>query len=116
MKKVKPLERTAQNVSKGCLNCGQLQIRASMHLKLYQEFGGHHVTRNGRLFYMPEQSTVQKEVPWNKRKTLMYVENRARKHPKSDFRLFVDMPLYGAVYQRQGKNNWVLIKKTNGFA
>ena len=111
MKYLEPLKNEFKNVSKGCLNCGVLQIRAPMNLKLYQCFGGHHVTRNGKIFFWPEQ-----DEKWNDHKTLMYVENRARKHPRSDFRLHFNMPLYDAEYQRQGKNNWVLVKEGKGFA
>jgi hypothetical protein len=109
MRYLKPLKPNAKNLSRGCLNCGFLRFRVLMNMQLYQCFGGHHVTRNGKIFYWPEN---EEEKP----KTLQYVENKARKHPRSDFRLHFVMPLYDAEYQRQGKNNWVLVRKGRGFA
>lgn len=116
MKKLKPLENKWENVSKGCLNCGASSIKAPMNMRLYQSFGGHHVTKDGKDFFMPQQETVSNPVKWEEWKTLQYVENRARKYPRSDFRLIAEMPLYRKEWQRQGKNNWVMIKSGNGFA
>lgn len=112
MKKLKSIG--TQN--KGCLNCGPLEELAPMRMRLYNEFGGHRVTKDGEDFYVPEQSTVGNEIPWEKRKTLQWVENRARKFPNSDFRLIAFMPLYEAEWQRQGRQRWVLVKKGMGFA
>ncbi len=108
----KPLEKPQ---SKGCLICGSLSIRMSLKFKIVQGFGGAYIQKNGKSFYNPETWDGTNEG-WKKQKTLMWVENRARKSPRADWRLIIFEPLYDAVYQRQGKSNWVMIKKGMGFA
>jgi hypothetical protein len=46
----------------------------------------------------------------------MYIEIRARLQPECDWQAVLDLPMRSAVYQRQGKNKWVLIKTGRGFA
>ena len=112
MKKIKPI---TEPHSKGCLNCGYMPVKLPMNYKIIQGFGGAYITKNGKLYYMPDDWDGTKEG-WKKAKTLMYIELRARKEPKANWRLVNLMALHDEVYQRQGKNNWVLIKKGMGFA
>ena len=114
-KKLKPLEPNVENTSKGCLHCGTLPIKLKMNQKIVQSFGGEYITKNYKIFYWPDTCDLS-DQDWKKQKTLMWIENKARKSPNDDWRLIFDMPLYDAVYQRQGKNNWVLVKKGLGFA
>ena len=86
-----------------------------MRYKIVQGFGGSHISRNGKVFYWPDNWDGSKES-WKKQRTLMFIELQARKDNKSDWRLHNIMPLHEEEYQRQGKNNWVMIKKGLGFA
>lgn len=117
MKLLKPLPNTWANISKGRLNCGTSKVKMPMNYKLFMGFGGDTIYKDGKVFYQPEMwrdGTVGDAM--KKNKSLMWVELQARKSPNSDWRLKQDNPLYDKTYQRQGKNNWVLVKKGNGFA
>lgn len=102
----------------GCLNCGagemksdKKKITARMNTRIYNGFGGWTITKNGKLIFMGEQDKEFHEYP-----TLMKFENMARKDPNHDWRAECFLPLRDATYQRQGKNEWVLIKSGPGFA
>jgi len=100
------------------LNCSLVKPeRMPLNTRLEQSFGGAHITKNGKVFFFPDiwnKGTIQAYA--KKCKTLQWVENQARKSPNNDWRLIFANPLWGAVYQRQGKNNWILVKRNNGFA
>jgi hypothetical protein len=44
------------------------------------------------------------------------VERVAALDPNHDWRIYFEVPLYSAEYQRQGDGIWVLIRKGEGFA
>jgi hypothetical protein len=44
------------------------------------------------------------------------IEAVAKITPDHDWRVHIDAPLYSATYQRQGKAEWVLVEKGQGFA
>jgi hypothetical protein len=46
----------------------------------------------------------------------MTYENAARKDPNHDWRAECLLPMREATYQRQGKNEWVLVASGMGFA
>ena len=94
-----------------CLNCGYTESILPMRTRLYNSFGGYMVTKDGKLYFIEDSN---KE--FDKCRTLIYIENRAKLQPDSDWRVILDLPLRSAEYQRQGKSKWVLIKKGNGFA
>jgi len=107
MKKENPI----QGGISGCLNCGYTESILPMRTRLYNSFGGYMITRDGKLYFMEDAKTEFKDC-----KTLIYIENRAKLQPESDWRVVIDLPLRSAEYQRQGRAKWVLIKKGNGFA
>ena len=113
-KKLKPLERSVKNVTRGCLNCGFASMKLKMNTKIVQGFGGEYITRNGKVFFWPENWDGT-DKGWKRQKTLTWVENQARKDPNNDWRLVCEQPLHGGEYQRQGKNNWVMVSKNKGF-
>lgn len=115
MKKLKPLKNTFKNRSKGCLICGLLPIKLPMNYKLIEGFGDNYITKNNKIFFRSDSWDGTKES-WKKARTLMWIENKARKDPNADWRVINIAPLHGEVYQRQGRNNWVLVKKDKGFA
>lgn len=114
MKKLKPLHDNFKNRSKGCLCCGTVPVKLPMNYRIIQAFGGSHIERNGKIYYYPDSCDMSKES-FKKQKTLITFENLARKD-KADWKLINYMPLHDEVYQRQGKNNWILVKKGLGFA
>lgn len=95
----------------GCLICGNVKEILPMRTRLHNSFGGWIITKNGK-FYFREDSKVE----YDKVKTLSYIERRAKLDPDNDWRAELDLPLRSAVYQRQGKSRWVLVKKGQGFA
>jgi len=107
MKKLKPLKSTII----GCLNCGHTPAILPMRTRLYQGFGGYHITKNGKLEFMGKD-----HEKWEDNRTLSYIEKNARLDPDADWRCHIDLPLRSAVYQRQGKSKWILVKTGMGFA
>ena len=103
----------------GCLNCGggemrgktKKKITASLKTRIYNSFGGWHITKNGKVVY---EGPIDGD--WTDYPTLMKFENMARKDPNHDWRAECDLPLRSATYQRQGKNEWVLVASGKGFA
>lgn len=90
--------------------CGG-DVVASMHTKIYDGFGGWYISKDSECVFQPDPNT-----PWGQSPTLMRFENMARKDPDHDWRAHLLLPLREAVYQRQGKNKWVLVKVGQGFA
>jgi hypothetical protein len=115
MSKLKPLEDNYKNRTKGCLNCGQVDIKLPMNYRIVQGFGGSHIMKGKKIFFWPDNWDGSREE-WKRQKTLKWVENQARKQPRCDWKLINNQPLHYEEYQRQGKNNWVLVKKGMGFA
>ena len=102
----------------GCLNCGcgemrrgEKEITARMNTRIYNGFGGWSILRDGELVYEGDPNGEWESFP-----TLMKFELMARKAPEADWRASCYLPLRGAVYQRQGRNRWVLVKTGMGFA
>ena len=106
-KKEKPLETT----SGGCLNCPPSYASIKMNTKIIVGFGDAQILKNGELIY-----NAPPNLEWEDAKTLMTFENMARKDPNHDWRYWYYAPLREALYQRQGRNEWVLIKTGLGFA
>ena len=52
----------------------------------------------------------------NEFKKLRSVEREARRSPGSHWTVTFYGPLSGAVYERRGRDSWVLIEKLDGFA
>jgi hypothetical protein len=103
----------------GCWTCGCSEMRqptndkilARMNTKIYGGFGWWTILMDGDVIYQPPPDGEWKDFP-----TLMRFENMARKDPDHDWRAECFLPLRGATYQRQGKNEWVLIDSNQGFA
>lgn len=95
----------------GCLCCPATVSKLPMTTRLYQGFGGWSIKKDGVHIYSGESGKKFNEYP-----TLLKFENQARKEPNIEWIAQVDLPLRSGVYQRHGKNSWVLIEKGNGFA
>lgn len=48
--------------------------------------------------------------------TVSRAERLARQDPDHDWRIVLYGPLHGEVYQRHGRNQWVLVESNEGFA
>jgi len=93
----------------GCLNCPSIKRRATLTTLISVGFGYAAVKKDGEVVFS-ERSTDKRC------RRLRSFEMQARKDPDHDWRLILDAPLRGREYQRQGKNNWVLIRSDEGFA
>ena len=103
---IKPLKETPKNVSKGCVHCGQLSLRLLMTFSM-----------EWTDYFLQRDNKIVRFVPDGKVKmTMRKIEATARVHPYCNWTLFFLSGLYDITYQRQGKNNWVAIKKGKGYA
>lgn len=94
-----------------CLTCGcGAHDIMSMDSLLAVGLGDVSVTCDERRVY--SQNEVENEEFWVGHDA----EAAANADPKHDWRVHFYAPLYEAVYQRQGKERWVLIEKGQGFA
>ncbi len=107
MKKKKPL-------TTGSHTCGTCRVDDTvlpMDTKIIAGFGDAYIEKNKELVYRADPN--QK---WETAESLLRFERMALKEPTADWRFVLELPLRSAVYQRQDKNQWVLIEKGNGFA
>lgn len=95
----------------GCMNCGYTDSKLPMRTRLYYGFGGWTITKNGETYFSEDILT-----PYEKIKTLSYIERRAKLEPDADWRAVLYLPLRYAVYQRHGDSKWMLVETGNGFA
>jgi len=107
---IKSLEH---NIHNGCLNCGGTAKILDLETRLYNEFGGWKITKDGELYFQ-EDASIEKE--WAKLWKLSEIEEIVKKMPDHDWRAIFDLPLRGGTYQRHGDNKWVLIESNRGFA
>ena len=106
-KKEKPYKGV---IHQGCLNCPPVERLASMDMIIAVGFGSAYVMKDDKCVYS-EDEVKDSDYP-----TLRRVENKARKDPDHDWRVVLEAPLRSREYQRQGKNEWVLIRSGQGFA
>lgn len=102
---------------KGCLNCGPERPICKTNRELSVGFGSVDVTRNKKCVWAGDMDKQFHPIHKDMKKpmTLRRFEFMARKQP-GDWRVFFNGPLNGSYFQRQGRNKWVLIKQTPGFA
>lgn len=108
-KKLKPVPKDKVHI--GCLHCSTVQYpKASMRTKIWGEIET--ITCDGEEIF----TTKFDDENYAKSPTLMTFENMARKKPDSDWRYIHMTALHDEEYQRQGKNNWVMVKSGKGYA
>ena len=110
MKKLKPIKPKELHI--GCLTCSTACLVAPMDMLICVGFGYAHVTRDGKIIYDGEEDLRKGKTP----KTVKYFEYLAQKNPTHDWRIEKHGPLHSEVYQRQGKEKWVCVESTGGFA
>lgn len=95
----------------GCGHCGYQYSIAPEEMLIAVGFGVAQVTKNGEVIY--DENSIENE---NDLWTLKEAEQEAIKDEDNDWRIHLVAPLSERHYQRQGKNNWVLYEKGQGFA
>ena len=95
----------------GCLNCSTAKRVVTMRTQV--RFVDDTITRDGVLVY---QGDDNKDMGNTQCPTLMRFENMARKDPDHDWRYEHYTAMHGELYQRQGKNQWVLVDSNKGWA
>lgn len=70
------------------------------------------ILKNGKVFYKNNNN----EDEWWDYKGLSEFEEIAANDPDNDWRYTFSYPLRSGVYQRQGKEKWVLIERGIGYA
>jgi hypothetical protein len=111
MKMIKLPPISKKKIHKGCMICSCVEQVAPMDLWITVGFGSAFVTKDGEVTYSEPPNTE-----WEDTLGLVAVELTAREYPESDWRVHLSGPLHGEVYQRQGKNKWVLVESNRGFA
>lgn len=93
-----------------CLCCGTPTTMFPMDGLIAVGFGSATVTRDGEEVY--SEPYDEGAEFW----TGKDAERAAAADPNHDWRISKYAPLYDAVYQRHGDEQWVLIQRGNGFA
>jgi len=96
-------------ISQGCLNCPPVRRQAPLYTVVAVGFGFAAIKRDDEFVYMEEANC-------KRHRRLRSFEKMARNDPNHDWRLILDTPLRGREYQRQGYNDWILIRSDKGFA
>lgn len=93
-----------------CLCCGTPTDIFQLDRIIAVGFGGASVTKDGKCVY--DEQMVSDENYW----TGADAEYAAATDPEHDWRISIFAPLYDADYQRHGPEQWVLIRRGEGFA
>ncbi len=99
-----------KHIRGGCPHCPGNRDVLKMNTKIIAGFGDVTITRNKKLIY-----SEPPQIEWEDAPTLMKFENMARKQG-GVWRYALNLPLRSGIWERKGKNNWVLIKSGIGFA
>lgn len=95
----------------GCLNCGPQPVTLPLDAYMSVGFGSCTVSEDGIGIYDEGQVSDLEDAP-----RLQKFEDMAKADPDHDWRCAFYGALSEAEYQRHGPENWVLIRKGEGFA
>lgn len=95
-----------------CLCCPPRLPKADLKMSISIGMGSAYVTKDDKQVYDGETAFQAGKRPL----TLQAFENRARKDPDHDWRVYIMGPMYEVEYQRQGEDTWVLVRRGDGFA
>lgn len=95
-------------VQQACGCCPPRPVKLGMHDYLHPGFGILRLLKDGEDVWGDVHGEIQRP--------LIRCENIARREPDCDWRLSVEGPMYGVVYQRHGRNEWVAVERLDGFA
>lgn len=94
---------------RGCMNCGYTTEKMPLRYRMENyHFDSDSVFHDDKMVFNTFNLKDGKAV------RLQRFENHARKLG-GDWQLHIDRAMRNAVYQRQGEDNWVLVKVGNGF-
>ena len=96
-------------IHQGCLNCPPVEEIAPMDMLIAVGFGCAMVTCGKKVIYMEGRDDEGFHA-------LAEFEEMAKLDPNHDWRVRLEAPLRGRVYQRHDIGKWVLIESTMGFA
>ena len=108
--KLPPIEPKSLNI--GCLNCSTAAYIAPLDMCIAVGFGAAFVTEDGSRVYDGEADFDNGKESM----TVADIEEIAAADPDHDWRIIKDGPLHGETFQRHGKNLWVCVETTLGFA
>ncbi len=97
-------------IHQGCWLCANPKKVLEMSTKLSVGFGDCRVTFNGETLWYEEPG-----MKWEQAPTVEKFENMAKKK-EGDWEIIFYTSLHGEVYQRHGKDKWVMIESNMGFA
>jgi len=80
------------------------------NLRLYNNFGGWTITKNGKLFFQEVEG-----VEVAKSKQLKEIDELIKDDLNNDWKAVLSRPLKGEIYQRHENGRWEFIEFTNGF-
>lgn len=103
------MEEKKENV--GCLHCGGADKILPMNTRLYSDFGGWTIYKDGQ-HYFDEDS----DKDFNEAKPLSEIEEEAKKEPNSKWEACFIAALREADYLRNEKGEWILTRTGDGFA
>jgi hypothetical protein len=104
-KKEKPYK---DKIHQGCMNCPPVESIAPMDTIVAVGFGDAHISKDDKIIFDERRGEEPHE--------LKEFEEMAQQDPDHDWRLVLYAPLRGRIYQRHGKEKWVLIESNMGFA
>lgn len=97
-----------EHVRNACLCCPDRPVRVPLRTNPHPGFGCVSLERDGEI--------VRSWYRYEDSRTFITFEKRAKADPDHDWRVRVDGPMYGVVYQRHGPKEWVAVERLDGFA
>lgn len=89
-----------------------IDLIAYMNMIIAVGFGSAYVTCDGQVVYEEPREPRNWLDFW----TVEDAEREAIKSPEKIWKIYMNGPLQGRLYQRMGANKWLLIEKYRGFA
>lgn len=93
-------------VDQPCNCCPRRPVTMPTTGSIHPGFGSVDVTRGDELALSDVHGTT----------TVEDYEALAKLDPEHDWRVTVNGPMYGVVYQRQGEGEWIAVENLDGFA
>lgn len=97
-----------EHVHRACLNCPEKPVKMNLNGYYHPGFGGQSIIKDGE--------TVISDFREDHPRIGRTAEKMAREDPEHDWRIKIDGPMYGVVYQRHGFRKWYAVERLDGFA
>ncbi len=102
-----------------CLCCPPIRDTLPMSAVVAVGFGDASLTRDGEVLYSEGHAGFADETAHIRKHDDLTVEQAeiiALSNEDADWRIHLHGPMHGEVYQRQGRELWVLVEQDRGFA